>query len=242
MKKMLACCALLSLLWVGEEGGANEWECCTSFEGFYLGVNLGAIGYTPTLGDQDFWLTSGSVPSSNINILAGGQIGYDWQCGATLFGLVADANWSNAQTQMPFFQTRATNRVNDVNTMALEWFATLRGRLGMGVGSGLIYVTGGAAVTGIRTRFDNFNFSNPHIDFHRSFDRIVWGIAGSAGFEYLIWNNWSFNTEILYMVFAKAHQAITFPRSPVRFAPYPANFDFHTQALIGRIALNYRFR
>src|SRR4029077_797457 len=48
-------------------------------------------------------------------------------------------------------------------------------------------------------------------------------------------NNWSLNTEVLYMQFAKQNETFTTPGGT------PFAFDFNDSAWVGRLGLNYRW-
>lgn len=58
--------------------------------------------------------------------------------------------------------------------------------------------------------------------------------VGGAGAEFVLGNNWSFSTELLYMQFAK--KSVTGLDGATRFAS-----DLNDSALVGRVGLNYLF-
>src|SRR5262249_3764244 len=99
-----------------------------SWTGFYLGAHAG-YGWS----NVDWQGLSDSLEGSGW--LAGGQIGYNWQRGALVFGLEADAsgNWMDG--------SRAGN------TYEIDWQASIRARLGLAVNNNrtLLYTTGGVA-------------------------------------------------------------------------------------------------
>ena len=73
--------------------------------GFYVGAHLG-YGWT----DVDWQDVSNSLSGSGA--LAGGQIGYNWQKGALVFGLEADASsWWMDGTQVGFRPQRQLDHV-----------------------------------------------------------------------------------------------------------------------------------
>lgn len=88
---------------------------------------------------------SGSGSDSGSGWVAGVHTGYNWQNGALVYGLEADINWTDLSTDIrknfsgfpppPSARTRAE----------VDWFGTLRGRLGWTSGPLLFYGTGGLA-------------------------------------------------------------------------------------------------
>src|SRR5260370_21982950 len=109
-------------------------------------------------------LLAAHMPFKFNDMIFGGQAGFNWQAGAWVAGIEAD-----------FQQSRQRGRAATLNcatavcnpavgafgldapvtvTMAqkLEWFSTLRARLGLTpTPDSLLYATGGLAVGGIRT-------------------------------------------------------------------------------------------
>lgn len=260
MKHFLLCLAPFFLTGVEGKIEAREWDypmaptCsipCNCFEGFYLGVNLGAIGYICDIFDSDDVITGQTVTGSNINVIGGAQMGWDWQCNHLLFGLIADCDGSGAKAHSRLLEfTPNMNIVFDGN---LQWFATLRGRMGMTLDRALFYVTGGAVAAGARLLVipqdqGGEDEMDPDDTFSGSFRHTVWGLVCGLGAETLVCGNWSLSAEVLYMLFARAR--INTPVAEpfynndevLVFTTSSSNFDFSNRALIGRIALNYRFR
>ena len=72
------------------------------FTGLYVGGNVGGVSYTALRHDADGTLSdNGEYTASKIGVTAGGQIGYDWQFGNKVFGVVADANWADVRATSP---------------------------------------------------------------------------------------------------------------------------------------------
>jgi outer membrane immunogenic protein len=68
----------------------------------------------------------------------GGHLGYNWQRGNVVFGVVADLEWSNVKGD--------DNGLSGVlDALESDWRGSLRGRLGLAWNQLLIYVTGGLA-------------------------------------------------------------------------------------------------
>jgi outer membrane immunogenic protein len=80
--------------------------------------------------------------------VAGGQVGYNWQQGPWVYGLEADLSAmrlkSEMTTSLPVILGVPTPSI--ANTDAeVNWYGTLRGRLGWATGPFLLYGTGGLA-------------------------------------------------------------------------------------------------
>lgn len=191
--------------------------CCVSdFNGFYFGGNLGVISEVAHLNHIDESNTSlndsRSISHVATDFTIGLQLGYDWQCGCSLFGLVADWNWVNVNHS---FFGRCRN--DD------SWFLTIRGRAGVTVCDCLFYLTAGAATADLKARWNNDFFSSNSC-------RNAWGWVGGVGVEYLLGCNWSVGADLLFMHFDEKRHT----REDQRFGH---SVSFYT----ARLLLNYRF-
>src|SRR6185503_1373743 len=61
------------------------------FSGLYLGGNIGVANYEFRSTDTDYFLSFDTLQDEDDDVIAGGQIGYNWQKGAAVFGLESDA-------------------------------------------------------------------------------------------------------------------------------------------------------
>jgi outer membrane immunogenic protein len=135
--------------------------------GFYVGVN-GGYGWSPD--DKDITLYNEGkvfhVPGhTSDGGFGGGQIGYNWQplsgggykdgpvLGNFVFGVEADIQGSGIGDNY-------TARIREFNDFAnvkadLDYFGTVRGRVGYAVDATLLYFTGGFAYGGINTAVSN---------------------------------------------------------------------------------------
>jgi len=103
------------------EAASGNWD------GLYVGAFVGGLGgtYENAIGTE--WDISGW--------LAGVNLGANFTVAdGIVLGVVGDVAWSNAE--------------NDVAPLAVDWTASLRGRLGFDGGSFLPYLTAGLAVAG----------------------------------------------------------------------------------------------
>src|SRR5262249_15952884 len=133
-----------------------------SWAGPYLGVNY---GYAWGQSDTDIALSEAAMgtplvaahtPFKLSDMIFGGQAGFNWQAGAWVAGIEADFQQSRqrGRTAMLSCATAICNPavgafgldapVTVTMAQKLEWFATLRGRLGLTpTPDSLLYATGG---------------------------------------------------------------------------------------------------
>ena len=135
-----------------------------NWSGFYAGVNAG-------YGSSDN--TDVLSPAGGFG---GGQIGYNWQ---GMFGHPALVLGVEADIQGADISDSAYD-----NSSKMDWFGTVRGRLGYAFDRALIYATGGLAFGGV----NNDGFSETQTG---------WVIGG--GLEYKLTPAWSVKGEYQYL-------------------------------------------
>ena len=239
-----------------------------NWTGFYIGGNAGYswgrgnsdVSYFNTVTGLPIVPPAGSITSAGHDMngaIAGGQIGYNWQSGNWVYGLEADAQWSDekgrssylcAATVVPaagvclpgltFLPPGVTGTALTVD-QHLEWFGTVRGRVGvLATPRVLFYGTGGLAYGSIKTTgaLAGFNGNGIAVASIGSSSDVRFGWTVGAGVEGKITNNWSAKLEYLYMDF-DSFRAGTFTLVPL--ATVGANVDtrFHDHVL--RVGLNY---
>ena len=105
----------------------------------YLTLQATAFAQAPPVAPGG---TSNSASASSW--IAGGQAGYNWQRGPWVYGLETDISGMHLKSEMytvvPSVPASNANANADVN-----WYGTLRGRLGWASGPLLFYGTGGLA-------------------------------------------------------------------------------------------------
>ncbi|MFC0242979.1 outer membrane protein [Rhodopseudomonas telluris] len=172
-----------------------------NWSGFYIGAN-GGWGtsrkswdfYTPGL------LSEGSHDASGAT--AGGQIGYNWQVGAWVFGVEAQGNWADFKGSNVSLLGPATNQSK------IEAFGLFTGRVGYAWNNALLYAKGGAAVVS-----DKYSFILPSGAISGTASETRWGAAVGAGFEYGFTPNWSFAVEYDHLFLDK--KDVTFTNTAV---------------------------
>ncbi len=185
--------------------GAAGWA------GLYLGVNGGyGWGSSSDLNASAFQYGDPYAVATAAKLkadggLGGGQIGYNWQWGTLVAGIEADIQGSNiggsasanAVNYYSFVYTDAWAQTN------LDWFGTLRGRLGMSAGSWLVYGTGGLAFGGVRDSLGQSLLSNDTTPYSTlktdaaSRNATLTGYAAGGGIEKKLTPSWSVKAEYL---------------------------------------------
>ncbi|MGJ5137543.1 outer membrane protein [Bradyrhizobium oligotrophicum] len=144
-----------------------------TWTGFYIGA-MG--GYANE--DADFAAMKGGF--------AGGTVGYNWQQGAVVFGLEADAAWADINASVGALGVTAESKIRD--------WGTVRGRIGYAFGPTLVYATGGYAWADNR-----ISLTAPGVAVSDSKIHSGWTVG--AGVEYMFAPNWSLKGEYLYKSF-----------------------------------------
>jgi outer membrane immunogenic protein len=234
-----------------------------NWNGFYIGGNVGVVStrWDYTLSPTGCFLTScGGGPLNNpfrtdsasprtTSFTGGGQIGYNLQVSSLLLGVEADLNYNglNATDSL----TRALPGPSFVGTFAhsvstkLDWFGTVRGRLGILVTPDwLWYATGGLAYGHVSSNTSaTFSFASDTYVGSYTASRAGWTVGG--GTEWAFDRNWSLKAEYLYVdlgSFSYADACVSPAALCAAFTPAPAyQTDLRLREHIGRIGLNYRF-
>jgi outer membrane immunogenic protein len=172
----------------------------------YLGVNWGGLYVGANAGYG--W----SANSDNLDPtgpFGGAQVGYNFQRGNFVFGAEAD------------FQGAHISDSNAFEKSEMNWFGTIRGRLGYTFGSALVYGTGGFA-------FGNVENSIAAVHpFSNSETQTGW-VAG-GGVEYKVTPAWSAKGEYQYLDLDANSST----------GPLGLGKEDRTQAHTFRIGLNY---
>jgi outer membrane immunogenic protein len=230
-----------------------------SWAGFYLG---GTVGYSWGKSDTD---TSFSDPASGAELFAanssrklkgaigGAQGGYNRVAGSLLAGIEADLNYSGQRASMKALCPGAICNPGLVGVIAdpsvlalseqgqkLEWFTTLRGRLGVTVTPDVLtYVTGGLAVGEVMTAGTVFGFDgegNPVNTIVASHNTKA-GYTVGGGLEGRLVGNWTGKLEYLYLDLG----SVTTVPAPAQNSTVAAAFNSRVTDNIVRLGVNYKF-
>ena len=211
MKKTLAVAAIAAL--AGVAGAANAadmyspagglkdtpYVAAPTWTGFYIGANVGGVWANMQTTDVDGWYAPQGSQWGNqaTGVIGGGQVGYNYQTGAFVFGVEADfggTGLSKDQHFDPAFYTRNEG----------GFYADVTGRLGYAMGPALFYAKGGWAYTdGGVSVYDTNNYSSQggsatgYSVCKKGLDG--WTIGG--GIEYKINPTWGVKGEYRYFDF-----------------------------------------
>ena len=194
------------------------------WSGFYIGAN-GGWGNSHNSWDFVGFGPEGSHDANGGTV--GGQIGYRWQMGQIVFGVEGQGNWadfkgSNVSLQFPGF----------INQTKTDAFGLITGQVGYAFSNVLLYVNGGAAVTGNNYRV----FSPGGALVATGGDDTRWGGALGAGIEVGFAPNWSVGVQYDHLFMQD--RTITFT-TPGGFAAGSDGIRQDVDVVTARI--NYKF-
>src|SRR6266700_8019023 len=155
--------------------------------GFYIGANG---GWGQAHNCWDFLTVTGAIVRDGCTNasggVVGGQIGYRWQAASWVFGLEAQGDWADLKrTRISLIDPTLST------TSKIDAFGLFTGQIGYAWNAALLYVKGGAAVTGNRfTVFDTLTGLGL-----ASLSSTRWGGTVGVGFEYGFAPNWSVGVE-----------------------------------------------
>lgn len=188
-----------------------------NWSGLYIGAHVGGAFGTKN------WSADGvDLGSHDTNgVLAGGQIGFNWQVPGSnwVLGIEGDASWTNADGEHS--QDGATFRSE------LNWIGTVTGRLGYAFDRVLIYAKGGFAFAG-----ESHDLTIADVTASTDKTRTGWTVGG--GLEFALDNNWSMKGE--YNFIDLGNKNVSFVSDGVSL---PVNID--QQIHVAKFGINYRF-
>jgi len=197
------------------------------WSGFYIGMNVGVAGLQTDITDKDDFQTFGTTSLEDTNFAGGGQMGYNWQKGAFVYGLEVDADYVN---------TKKSFTSNDSFTYQakVDFQGSLRARGGIAVDNALIYATAGVAVSHGDSSYREFGEEEVGHQENAKQDDWQPGFVGGVGVEYKFNCHWSARMEALY-----SH----YPESTNIVRPDTSNsrFSFQNDVYSVRFGINYLF-
>jgi outer membrane immunogenic protein len=229
-------------------------------------------------------LNSASSKFNLDGVIGGGQLGYNWQNSNWVFGLEADIQGSGekgstsnscpggsatATTLAGLSSACSTGHLGDTapfNVAALpvtnslsekiDWFGTVRGRIGPTITPTLLaYVTGGLAYgeVGTTDTVSGTNITNPGgqgvnggtvltplaASFGNSSTRVGWTVG--AGLEGVVSGNWTAKIEYLYIDLGTVSGSFATPLIAPSGAFLTSSYSSHITDNVVRVGLNYKF-
>jgi outer membrane immunogenic protein len=231
-----------------------------NWTGFYIGGNVGAAINDSrwNLDPSGCFLTgcgAGGVAgnafrtdSGRFNRAAftgGGQIGYNWQVSPMwVFGLETDLNYNGTNetvsvvTPLPF---AAGSTFNHTVSQKLDWFGTVRGRLGwLPTNRVMLYGTGGLAYGHVSSA-TNILFPTSLDSYAGSMSDTRVGWTAGGGIEWAFASNWTAKAEYLYVDLGSTSYTDGC-LTACGVAPFPAyQTSLRNREHIARFGINYLF-
>jgi outer membrane immunogenic protein len=234
-----------------------------NWTGFYLGANVGlGVARDRTATPFNTFATATGAPGSSnaetftfvpLGAVGGGQVGYNWQVAPRwVLGVETDFQGSGqkdtACMNCTFIITEGPFGTS--YTQTIDWFGTLRGRVGWTQGAMLVYATGGLAYGHIKT--DEVVNTIPFLTSLAttgSFSQTKIGWTAGAGVEGQLFGNWTAKAEYLYMDLGSVSGNVVAPQLVIPVNVNPANinisenrgFNSAIHDHIFRLGVNYKF-
>lgn len=239
---------------------APVFAAAPMWTGFYVGLNAGyafdASTNADTVGTPAFLTLVPTLAPSSLSVgddgfVGGAQIGYNWQAGSIVFGVETDIQYVDSSGGSSFtgaaFVVPGPGALSTLTTRAdakLDYLGTLRARIGVSFGHGLLYATGGLAYGGTKLTGGVVADALPVASWSGSSSSTSVGWTLGGGFEYMINRNFSVKAEYLY--YDLGDETVTaLGNAAVRSFPQLDGIDYVAKAdftgSIVRVGLNYRF-
>jgi len=204
-----------------------------TWTGFYIGGNIGGGWFNGSV-DSDFGST---WKTSNGAFIGGGQLGFNYQAGAFVFGVEGDFDWTNGKKSTGFVAT-PFDPPNDLLKAEAKWnwVATVAARLGFAVDRSLFYAKVGYGWSRTSTNLVNTNDDAPSCCGTGNTNS-GWLLGG--GYEYAFTTNWTAKIEYDYLNLR--HRTLTL--DPTVFVgpagPYSVTLAPNVQMV--KAGFNYKF-
>jgi len=167
-----------------------------SWAGFKAGLSVGYLTYTPTWTDTDYDWNGGSLSYSKRKLAPSIHVGWDDQAGSLVYGAELDYTFASAKRDVIYSNYAGGGTPNVFYNNELKSVATLRGRVGLAAGDGLVYATAGFAKATSDHAFVNTSSVNDNFPtFHNDHTGFVYGL----GVEHRLTQLLSIRAEYLHM-------------------------------------------
>lgn len=198
-----------------------------SWTGFYIGANVGYGGDKTTYDLNALGVPVASLDLNSSGFFAGGQLGYNYQlANNVVIGIETDLQWADISDTVSVDVGAVT--VASAG-QSVDYFGTIRARLGYAFDRFLPYITGGAAYGKTKT---DVTFLNVPIF---SDSNTKWGWTIGAGGEFAITNNWTFKAEYLYVDLGSDTSALSV------VLPAALSLDHDNKFHTFKAGVNYKF-
>jgi outer membrane immunogenic protein len=184
---------------------------------------------------------AGSNSASSSSWLGGAHAGYNWQQGTMLYGVETDFQATHLNSSMNGglrYTPPVLNPVDFAGTLAsIDWYGTLRGRLGTTIGSFMLYVTGGVAYGNVdlSSTFRAFGLTT----YGQTLQPKIGGVVGAGG-EYLLKPNMMLTFQYQYVDLGKVDIASS-TSSLLCCATVSQSATVRAQFQAAMVGLSFRF-
>jgi outer membrane immunogenic protein len=196
-----------------------------SWTGFYLGGNVGygengSSTDITSLIDGEAFATSAGFSSKGA--FGGVQAGYNMQRDRFVYGVETDMHFAGLNS--------SKDVLTDVDGLTrhleqnVNWFGTVRGRLGYAFGSTLVFATGGLAYAGVDSKVVSSILSAIPVA-HYGRNSVETGYTVGGGVEYQINPSWSAKAEYQYIDLGGAQLHGTYLGGAIDSNKINNNFD-----------------
>jgi len=241
-------CSALSSVFAGTETYSGKEtktvapapEC--TWTGFYVGLHAGGQwGHSEDRSIDGYFAGVDNVTwgYDESGVIAGGQLGYNYQWNWLVLGLEADLGYMNLDGQ-------GTPRIDKVlfasdtrGETDSDFYTTIRGRIGFAWNHWLFYATGGAIGVNYETRVVDACDVSPCGDelINAGKTDFAWGWTGGGGVEYMFNCHWT--TKVEYLRYKLDDQ--DFNATGVNSGDVFHFKGIGTEGNIVRAGLNYKF-
>jgi outer membrane immunogenic protein len=191
---------------------------------------------------------SGTGKMSDTAFNGGIQAGYNWQANQMVFGVELDfgafglkgSRQGSGLYPASGGAVSTADTYNVGSTFETDWLATYRARLGWAHDNWLLYVTGGGAVTQLKTTTSFSDNNGASANGNASSTKNGWVLG--AGIEWMLNKNWTVKTEYLHVDFGRVGSSATIT-APAIAPGYAQGISTSTKlsADILRLGVNYKY-
>jgi outer membrane immunogenic protein len=207
-----------------------------NWTGLYVGGNIGGSwGGHRTVATVDGAALVDATAHPD-GVIGGGQIGYNWQTGSWVFGLEADIQGSGQKGGWTQNFTVLGVTGSSTTSDKLDYFGTVRGRVGYAWDRQLLYFTGGWAY-GRETINNTTTVAGVSVTTTTRND-ITDGWTVGGGWEWAFADRWSARIEYLYIDFGSDSAGSGSGATPGGTLTVTTN---HLTDNVVRAGLNYKF-
>ena len=185
-----------------------------SWTGFYVGADIGGAFASSSLANVANGWTSNSMNTSGV--MGGGYVGYNYQINQNfVVGLEGDFQGTSNNQNRTYFAPVSFGPILAGDVMnqksAMNWLASINGRVGIAYDRALFYAIGGAAWGGATASLTDATFP-----VYLSQSTTASGFDVGGGVEYAFTPNWVGRVEYRYYDFGNNNMFVSPAFTPFR--------------------------